>query len=173
MVVKLHFLDGLHTQHTSVSWMKHFSLAWVKQFQFFFFFHFKSHVYFAYLELVWDIHCWIHETLMYISCVFIWLLRGRNMVCFLVFCWFFFSHILMGSFCYLWSCFIFMHFYICDHVLCLGVSSSTYVLMSFIECFKKHNTFCQFLTKRGSKNWRYDGWLVQLILSPNYQMGSL
>ena len=56
MVVKLHFLDGLHTQHTSVGWMEHFSLDWVKQFQCFC--HFKSYVYFAYLEHVWHIHGW-------------------------------------------------------------------------------------------------------------------
>ena len=147
MVVKLHFLDGLHTQHTSVGWMEHFSLAWVKQFQCFLFFHFKSHVYFAYLELVSVIHCWIHETLMYVSCVFIWLLRGRNMVCFPVSCWFFESYIegefllfmillYHHAFLYLWSWVVltFFLFHICFNEFC-WVFQETWHLLSI--CDKK------------------------------------
>jgi hypothetical protein len=66
-----------------------------------------------------------------------------------------------------------MHFPICDHKLCLHFSCSTYVLMSFVECFRKHDTFCQFVTKRGSKYGEMIGWLDILVLSPNCQRGSL
>jgi hypothetical protein len=76
----------------------------------------------------------------------------------------FFLSYIEGSFYYSLSCFIFMHFPICDRELCLcfflffsflffSFSCSTYVLMSFVECFRKHDTFCQFVTKGGSKNW--------------------
>jgi hypothetical protein len=27
---------------------------------------------------------------------------------------------------------------------------STYALIFFVKCFRKHDTFCQFVTKRGS-----------------------
>jgi hypothetical protein len=43
---------------------------------------------------------------------------------------------------------------------------STYALMFFVECFRKHDTFCQFVTKRGSL-------LGEMILFPKLPKGSL
>jgi hypothetical protein len=41
---------------------------------------------------------------------------------------------------------------------------STYALMFFVECFRKHDTFCQFVTKRGSL-------LGEMILFPKLPKG--
>ena len=99
------FLWLTHTHHTSVGWMEHFYLAWVKQFQCLVVS--SNLIYILYIySMIGVFIAKIHETLMCVSCVLFWLLRGRNMFCFPVS--YFFSQIFRGSFCYLWSVLFFL-----------------------------------------------------------------
>ena len=147
-------MDGLDTQYTSMSWMKHFSLLGLNKMMFlsfqvsYIFFIFRICLRYSLLKFM-SLWCVYH------ACSFDFLKEG-NLVHFQVSCfyyYYYFIYILRGSFCYSWSCFIFMHFPIYDHELYLCFSCFTYVLMSCVGCFRKHDTFHQFVKKIGSKNW--------------------
>ena len=97
MVVKL-FLWMAYT-HNSQAWVEWniFFSTWVKQFQCFC--HFKSHVYFVYLEHVWVIHCWNSWVfIVCIMCVHLTYWRGETL--FISSVLFLLSHTLREGFVY-------------------------------------------------------------------------
>ena len=104
-----------------------------------------------FFEIIWNIHS-LKTWVFYVCILYLFLtFEGEK---------FFFSEkvscsllslILRESFCYSWSCVIlYKYLSVIMNFIYVYFSCSIYVLMYFVECFKKHETFCQFVTKRGS-----------------------